>query len=174
MNIVIGSTSPAKLKAAQITLDKLFPKVKVKSVKVDSGVGDQPTSDKESIKGAINRAKWAQKKANADFGIGMEGGMNKIGKLWFECGWIAVVDKNGKVGLGSSGRFEVSGKIIKEIIKGKELNEAVDTIAGKTVVDPKKGFMSIVTKRNLSRPVAYSHGLIFAFAPFLSDPKFWD
>lgn len=28
-----------------------------------------------------------------------------MGKQWFECGWIAVIDRNGKIGLGSSARF---------------------------------------------------------------------
>ena len=27
-------------------------------------------------------------------GIGLEGGVNKIGDKWFECGWIAVIDKD--------------------------------------------------------------------------------
>jgi len=99
MKIAVGSENPAKLEAAKIVVKKLFSKAKVLAVKVNSGVDAQPKSDKETILGAINRAKIALKRAKADFGIGMEGGIHKIGKSWFECGWIAVVDKNGKIGL---------------------------------------------------------------------------
>lgn len=64
-----------------------------------------------SCEGAINRAKSALKLSSGDFGVGLEGGLHQIGERWFESGWIAVVDKQGTIGLGSSGRFEVSLKV---------------------------------------------------------------
>ena len=56
----------------------------------------------------------------ASFGIGMEGGVNPVtdgdGKtVWFECGMFCVVDKDGKVGVGSSARFQLSDKIIDRL-----------------------------------------------------------
>lgn len=33
---------------------------------------------------------------DADYGLGMEGGLSRVGDQWFECGWMAVIDK--KVG----------------------------------------------------------------------------
>jgi inosine/xanthosine triphosphatase len=174
VKIVVGSTNQAKLKAAQIAVGKLFPEVEVKSVKVDSGVGDQPTSDKEAIEGAVNRAKKAQEKANADFGIGMEGGFNKVGKHYFECGWVAVVDKRNKIGLGSSARFELSRKIIKQLCLRKELADVINNFTGRRNANEKEGMMGLVTNKHLPRATAYSHGVLFAFAPFISDPKFWD
>jgi len=89
---------------------------------VASGVSAQPMSDEESIEGATNRAKASLAATpSADFGVGMEGGIHKLGDKWYECGWIAVIDKKGTIGIGSSARFELSGKIMKEILAGKEL-----------------------------------------------------
>jgi len=174
MKIAVGSSNPAKLKAVRIVVSKFFPKAKIVGVNVDSNVVNQPMSDKESIKGAVNRARNAQIISKADFGLGMEGGMNKIGSKWFECGWAAVIDKNGRIGLGSSGRFEVSQTTIKQINSGKELGEILDEITSKKGLSKKGGMMGVITKGHLSRKLAYSHGVFFAFAPFISDKKFWD
>lgn len=174
MKIAVGSTNPAKLKAARLTVKKLFPKAKIISVDVNSGVNAQPKSDEESIKGAINRAKNALKKTNSDFAIGMEGGMHKIGKNYFESGWIAVVDKNGRVGLGSSARWQVSKKISTPLLKGKELAEVINKLTSREDVHIKEGVMGLITNGHLPRHISYSHGILFAFAPFISDPVFWD
>ena len=176
MKIVVGSTNPAKIKAAQIVINKLFPehKVKLKGVEVESGVDSQPKSDQEAMDGAINRAKAALQKTNADFAIGMEGGIHKIGKHWFECGWIAVVDKNGNLGLGSSGRWKVSKKIANELLAGRELAEVIEILTGDTGANLREGIMGKITNGHLPRDLAYSHGIIFAFAPFISDSRYWD
>lgn len=175
MIIAVGSTNPAKVKAAKIAARKLFPKAKVIGVSVVSDVSDQPMSDEESIKGAINRAKGAITGIHgAKYGVGMEGGAQLIGKKYFECGWIAVVDKNGKVGLGSSARFELSAKIAKRLGKGFELNDAMRELTGVDKHGNKEGMMGVITNGKLPRATAYSHGILFAFAPFVSNKKFWD
>ena len=173
MLIAVGSKNPAKIKAARLVAKKLFPKAKVSGVEVNSGVDDQPKSEREAIKGAITRAKKAQKKLNADYGIGMEGGIHKISNKWFEGGWIAVVDKKGKIGLGSSARFEVSAKIHKRLLKGENLAQVIDNLAGDKDIAKKQGAMGVLTAGALPRHIAYSQGIIFAFAPFLSSPKYW-
>ncbi len=175
MVIAVGSTNPAKLRAAKLAVTKLFPKAKIVGVNVKSGVSDQPMSDEESIKGAINRARRALSEVErAVYGIGMEGGINKIGSRWFDCGWIAVVDKSGRIGLGSSGRFEVSKKIIRNILKGDELGPIGDDLSGIKDNKRKMGVMGIITKGHLPRATAYSHGVFFAFGPFVSDKKLWE
>jgi len=121
MKIVLGSGNPAKLESAQFVVDRLFAGVKVEAIIVPTGVSAQPTSDAETIDGAIFRARHAREQTGADYGIGMQGGMNQVGERWFECGWIAVVDREGNVGLGSSGRFEIPLSFVEQIRSGKEL-----------------------------------------------------
>lgn len=175
MLIAVGSRNPAKLRAARIATNKVFPGARIVGVEVSSGVSTQPMSDEESIKGAINRAKSAIREVRgATYGIGMEGGIQKIGTRWFDCGWTAVVDKNGKVGLGSSGRFQVSNKIMKRVLKGEELGITFDEVTGTKNTKQKEGAMGIITNGRLSRATAYSHGILFAFGPFISDKKFWE
>jgi len=105
MLFAVGTTNQAKLAAVEGVIAKLFEaenkSLEIKGVTVSSGVGDQPISAEETMLGAQNRAKAALAAVpTADFGIGLEGGLEKIGDLYFECGWMAVVDRQGKLGLG--------------------------------------------------------------------------
>lgn len=177
MIVAVGSTNPAKVSAAKIGFGKVFPndKIKVVGTDVKSGVSDQPMSDKEAIKGAINRAKAAFKSAkNADYGVGMEGGLHQIGKNWFESGWIAVINKEGKMGLGTCARWQVSNKVIGKLAEKGELGNIFEELANVKTAKDIGGVHSIITNQNLTRNVTYSHGVIFALAPFFSDPQFWD
>jgi inosine/xanthosine triphosphatase len=183
MHIVVGTTNKAKVACVVSTANTLFAAVHgpvtVDAVDVASGVSSQPMSAEESQRGALQRAKLAieQSGNTADFGVGLEGGVEQIGDRWFECGWMCVVERaTGRVGWGSSARFEMSQKIMRKIIdEKKELAEIMDELTGETDVRSHAGAMGILTNGHLGRADAYSHGLIFAFAPFLSSrEKYWD
>lgn len=169
MKIVLGSGNPAKLLSSQYVVDRLFSGVKVEAIIVPTGVSAQPMSDEETIEGAVFRARHAREQTDADYGIGMEGGMNKIGEKWFECGWIAVVDRAGNVSLGSSARFEVPAAIIEQVRAGKELGEVMIACTGIPEINKSRGAMGLLTNGHVPRADSYAHGLFFAFGPFVSD-----
>lgn len=78
--------------------------------------------------------------------VGAEGGVEQVGGLWFGCGWIAVVDQNGKLGLGSSARFQVSDKVVKQLLAGRELADVVDELSGLTDVRSSQGTHTVSCK----------------------------
>jgi len=174
MKVAVGSENPVKLQAVKTAFNNVWPKKKWKVVgmKVTSGVSDQPMSDAESIKGATNRAKRIIKIAKADFGVGLEGGIHKIGNKWFDCGWIVVVDKKGRVGIGSSARIETAPKILALIKKGIELGSANDEIFKSENSKQKGGHFSLMTNGAITRSDGYVHGVIFALSRFL-HPELW-
>ncbi len=177
MLIALGSCNPAKVSAVKIGFKKVFPneKIKVLAISVKSGISNQPMSDTESIKGAINRATKAQKQVpGADYAVGMEGGVHKIGKNWFESGWIAIIDKQGKIGLGTSARWQVSANVQKRLNGKNELAQIFQELAKIENAKDTAGVMGLITKNLLPRDIAYSHGVIFALAPFHSNPIYWD
>ncbi|KAJ1568157.1 hypothetical protein HK096_007403, partial [Nowakowskiella sp. JEL0078] len=177
IQIVVGTENKAKIAAVKLCLPEVikrlnFPNVKVSlesglvdetiwnvtGISVPSGVRDQPMSDEETLQGAKNRANSVLAKLpSADFGIGIEGGVQKIGDVWMESGWVVVVDKYGKTGYGSSGRFQLSGTIIDRLTKGEELATVIDDLCGQTDVRSGLGAMGIVTNGILARDLAYSH-----------------
>jgi non-canonical (house-cleaning) NTP pyrophosphatase len=96
-------------------VDKIFSDYErvVVPAPVDSGVSAQPVSARETIAGARARALASLKAVNdADYGIGLEGGIEEIDGIWYECGWIVVASRNGKVGIGSSARYVVSQYVL--------------------------------------------------------------
>lgn len=89
----------------------------------------------------------------------------------FRC---AVVDRNGKVGVGASARYQLSKKLVEPLLQGKELADVMDEVTGLHDVRSNQGAMGILTNGILPRAEAYHHAIIFAFAPFISDGKYWD
>ncbi|KAJ3329888.1 hypothetical protein HDU93_000746, partial [Gonapodya sp. JEL0774] len=61
VRIAVGSQNAAKIRAVQLACEKIFAPqvVEVVGTTVSSEVSDQPVSDDEAMKGAINRAKKA-------------------------------------------------------------------------------------------------------------------
>jgi len=112
--IAIGTTNPAKIMAVK----SVFSSEQYALVPTDvpSDVSAQPLSDRETRQGAMNRAKHALTKENADIGIGLEGGVMEIdGELWL-CNWGALVDRDGTVITAGGARIplplEVAGKSV--------------------------------------------------------------
>ncbi|KAH9267514.1 inosine/xanthosine triphosphatase [Batrachochytrium salamandrivorans] len=129
----LGTTNAAKLRASQMACSQIFAShtVVVEGISVESGVSDQPLSDIETIQGAKTRAKAAlEARPDAHYALGIEGGAQQIGDRWFEAGWIAVLDHNGQIGLGSSGRYELSEVVMKKLLAGQELADVIDELSG--------------------------------------------
>lgn len=174
MKIAIGSTNPVKIAAVASAFKKVWPEESFEfiSVNVKSGVSKQPMSDSESIKGAKNRAKSSLKSSKADFGVGLEGGVNKVGKYWFDCGWIFVVHKSGMEGIGSSIRMHTPSKMMKMIKKGLELGEVDDILFNTKNSKQKYGHFGHMTKNKITRTKGYEHAVISALARFLNPDIF--
>eukprot|EP00842_Homolaphlyctis_polyrhiza_P000585 jgi/Hompol1/1527/HPOL_004973-RA len=176
LHIAVGSKNPAKLRAAKQACELLFPDktIVVTGVSVPSGVSDQPMSDIETQNGALARAAAALEAVpQAQYGLGIEGGAQKIGDRWFEGGWTAVRDRKGGVGLGSSGRYELSGKVMERLLAGSELADVIDDITGMKDLRSTQGAMGLVTNGIVPRDTAYVHGILFAFGPFVSTSGLW-
>ena len=79
------------------------------------------------------------------------------------------------MGWGSSARFEMSEKLMTPLRQGEELAQVMDRLSGEQDVRSRQGAMGVLTAGHLGRAEAYEQGMIFALAPFLSDPKkYWD
>lgn len=132
-------------------------------------------TDEETIKGATNRAKGAiEKYPEARFGIGLEGGIQQTAGRYFESCWVVVQECTGKLGIGCSAKFELSSRFMEHILAGEELATVIDKLSGQTDVRSSQGAMGIVTNGALCRTESMTHGIIFAFATFLSDARYWD
>jgi len=170
MKVAVGSTNPVKIDAVRAAFHEVWPKQKweVIDLETPSRVSSQPKSDQESIKGATNRAKDALKKSKADYGVGIEGGLSHINKVWFDTAWIVVIDKKGNEGIGSTVNMQTPPKFIKKSIdEGLEIGQIDDEYF--KVKNSKQGIghFGLMTNGNLTRKDGYIQGVIAALTRFI-------
>ncbi len=172
MLIAVGTTNPVKIEAVRSAIQKLWHNAKVQGIYAESGVSHQPKGDEEAIRGAINRAKSALEKLDADFGFGLEGTVVETKHGMFLCGWVAVVDKNGKLGLACTSKIELPEKVAKEIRKGRELGPVMDELIGENDTKKKQGAVGILTNNLVVRSKVFEQAVLLALAKFI-NPKYY-
>lgn len=174
IKVAVGSKNPVKINAVKAAFAKVFPrqKISVQSTVVGSGVSHQPLSDQESIRGATTRARRALKALKADFGVGLEGGLHKIDRLWFDCGWVVVIDHKLRTGYGSSIRLHTPAKMIKLIRQGLELGDVVDKLFNRQNSKQAEGHFGLMTRGVLNRTEEYTHAVVSALARFIRPELF--
>jgi inosine/xanthosine triphosphatase len=174
MKVAVGSENPVKIEATKLAFQAIWPEIswEVVGVNVSSGVADQPMSDEESIKGATNRSKAAIEAVGADYGVGPEGGIQKIGKYYFDCGWIVVINKSGEKGIGSTVKIIVPSKIMKLIYKGMELGLACDKVFKDKNTKQNQGYFGLMTKDVTTRTSGYKDGVVMALVRFVHPQLF--
>lgn len=155
MKIAIGSTNPAKVKAVESVLGVQY---EVMPVEAPSNVSDQPFGDKETIKGAINRASNSLK-TNKDlvFAIGLEGGVTETEYGLMVINWGAIVCHDGTSFVASGARAVLPEKVSTLVIQGKTLGEAMDIYTKRNGVSKKEGAMGIITNGRINRDEMFSH-----------------
>jgi len=171
--VAVGSTNPTKVNAVRVVFEKIWKVARVRKVEVSSGVSPQPFGAKEIVAGALERAKKALEMTDADFGVGIEGGVARFGNRWYNLGFVAIVARDGKVGMGSSGWFECPPKILGKLERGKELGEVMDELTGEKDTKRGQGAIGIFTKGKVNRQKLYEHGVWMALCKLIS-PEFFE
>lgn len=134
LEIAVGSENRAKNAAVKQAFNQAFPDMDVHTIgfDVDSGIADQPTTDEESIQGAINRANSALGKlSSAHYGVGLEGNTVTIGERMYLHGWVAIVERSDSTpGIGHSSGIELPSELKRGIDDGGELGPMLQDLLG--------------------------------------------
>ncbi|MBS3787057.1 inosine/xanthosine triphosphatase [Candidatus Bipolaricaulota bacterium] len=171
LRISVGSENPVKLKASKEAFELARERVEVAKFDIPSGVSDQPTSDREAIKGARKRAKRAKRKGDFDFGVGLEGSVTDRDFGMFLTGWALLIDSEDSY-LGGGGRLQLPRSIADRIRNGEELGPVMDEFTGRSGVKESEGAIGVFTNGIISRKEAYRNALVFALAKYL-NPEFY-
>lgn len=167
LSVAVGSTNPVKVAAAQGVITRVYPAAEVRAVDVASAVSAQPLSDDETVAGAVQRARAARLALDADLGIGLEGGVHLSAWGWLLSGWVAIVDRRGRLGLGSAGRIQLPPALVTALQAGQELGPAMDALSGMTDTRRGPGAVGILTNELVKREDAFRVGTAYALARFL-------
>lgn len=166
--IIIASRNPIKVNATILAFKKTFPdKVfQFEGAHISSDISDQPMSNNETLTGAMNRSNNAKLEfKDADYWIGIEGGVEKKGKEMQVFAWIFIQSKDMK-GKARTATFDLPKKIIELIDSGMELGDADDIVFHRKNSKQKNGAVGILTKDLIDREKYYTHAIIMALIPF--------
>lgn len=165
--IIVASKNPVKLQATLAGFQKMFPDEEwsVEGIHMDSGVGDQPNSDEETLQGAENRARRLKRRhPSADFWVGIEGGLEEKNETMFTFAWVIVLGKDG-AGMGRTTSFQLPPKVARQIKQGLELGEAMDKLFSKVYSKQKEGAIGILSDGVIDRTQLYTPAVIAALIP---------
>jgi len=171
INFVIASTNPVKIQAAVDGFQRLFPgsELNVIAAAVPSNVAHQPMSDEETLRGALNRSARAQAaQPQADYWIGIEGGVQPIGQELIAFAWIVVRSRE-LIGKGRTGAFFLPPAVVELIRQGKELGEADDMVFSRSNSKQDNGAVGLLTDNVIDRAQLYEHAMILALIPFKNE-----
>ncbi len=133
MKIIISTENKAKVQAVEEVLHQVWDNFEIVSEKFPSDVSEQPLSETEGIKGAINRAENAKlKHSGADYWVGMEGYVDSNEYGMFLAGAVAIINKDGSIGVGISAKMQLPIFIKEKIEAGEELGPTIKTLMNDT------------------------------------------
>ncbi len=168
MLVIVGSKNPAKLRAVESAFKRYFKAVEVQGADVESGVGRQPLSLRETVQGAVNRAKNAWKKARGKcaYAVGMEAGLVAVkeAKTGYMDVCVAAIFDGKQVFLGFTPAFEYPKVVVEKILRnGKEVSEVFLEQWGEDTRD-ELGAIGRLTKGAVPRYKLHETGLLMALA----------
>ncbi|MCB9809142.1 inosine/xanthosine triphosphatase [Candidatus Nomurabacteria bacterium] len=172
--IAVGSLNPIKIEAAKKAFEQTFPQETFEAVghAADSEVSDQPMSSRETLLGGRNRVRNTRAAApDADYYVGLEGGLEEIEGKLIEVGWMVVENQSGKESIARTASLTLPEEIAQIVKNGKELGHAVDEVYKKENSKQSTGLVGILTQGRIMRSDFYVHTLVLALAVFVPIKK---
>jgi inosine/xanthosine triphosphatase len=166
--VIVASTNPVKIQSVYDGFTRMFPGglFDVRGVSVESGVSAQPMSDDETCTGAFNRARAAaQAVPDADYWVGIEGGLEEKRGDLHGVAWIVVIGR-GRVGKSRTATFVLPQEVARLIREGHELGHADDIVFQRSNSKHDNGSVGLLTADVLNRRLYYEHAVILALIPF--------
>jgi inosine/xanthosine triphosphatase len=167
-SLIVASLNPVKIAAARAGFTAMFPHLpcEVAGLSVPSGVADQPHSEAETWQGAQQRAVAARAaRPQADYWIGIEGGVALYGDQWLAFGWVVVLGDQ-RQGQARSASFALPPAMVALMAQGLELGEADDRLFGTHNAKQRGGTVGALTQGIIDRQQLYQPAVSLALLPF--------
>ena len=171
MKVIIASHNPAKIRAVNEAFTLQFPgeKIEYTPASVESGVSDQPFSDEETRHGARNRARNAcETYPDADFWVGLEGGIETIDDQLMAFAWMAVLGPDQRIGEARTVTLPLPPAVKALVDQGMELGDANDQVFATVNSKHKGGAFGLLTNGIYTREGVYAEALVIALVPFVN------
>jgi len=172
LQVVVTSFNPVKIAAVREAFLSQFPRAETRilPVGVASGVADQPMSDDETRQGARNRVAAARLKVpDADYWVGLEGGLDYFDGDLMAFAWMVVAGPGGRVSETRSATLPLPPRVQALVADGLELGEANDRVFATLNSKQAGGAYGLLTGGLMTRESIYTQTLILALIPFVHE-----
>jgi inosine/xanthosine triphosphatase len=168
--VIVGSRNPVKINCTESAFHLMFEGAYlVEGLNVSSDIDSQPIGDEQTFNGAMNRAKNSKTIfPEADFWVGVEGGVEDFNGEMMAFAWAVVLDRDGKIGKAKTSVFFLPQEVAKLVRKGMELGEADDKFFQKENSKEGEGAVGILTNGILDRKNYYQQAVVLALIPFVN------
>jgi inosine/xanthosine triphosphatase len=169
--VLVGSKNPVKISCTEDAFTRAFNKsFLVEGINASSGVPEQPKGNRETLLGAKNRAFNSREIfPEANFWVGIEGGVDEDEKGMFAFAWIFIVDNRGKTSQSKTGTFYIPTAVANLVNEGMELGKADDLVFNQDNSKQQGGSVGILTHGIVDRSEYYRQAIILALIPFLNE-----
>lgn len=175
--VLIGSENSVKIESARQSFSRFFNPLEIHGLSVDSGISAQPFNQ-DTFVGAKNRAEHAKRindeqHLNANFFVGIEGGVLQLHNRWFQFTVIYILDQQCRESVGTTGLYELPNWIVEKLLAGIELGHIIDELTGDFNTREKQSASVFFTKGAVDRLQNYTQAVTFALIPFLQDSLYF-
>ena len=176
MLIVIGSVNPVKVEATKDAFKTILShtgkndSLNFQSIEIKAPtLNNTPNSIEEMIQGATFRAEQSCSIQNADFGIGIEGGIFTNDSGTFLTAFAVVQNGSGSIGIGSAPAIKLPDHWKLGNHTSFELGSYVDHLTGGNNIKQKNGAMGILTDNILPRKESLKLSVICAYFSLINE-----
>ena len=173
LSIAVGSLNPIKINSVRKAFIRHWSEASVSGVEVDTGVSAMPMSDQECITGAGNRARLAREANDSDFGVGLEGGVNREVAGLMLLGWVVIVHRDGRESVSCTAKIPLPKMLADRILAGEELGPVMDEVLNETGTAKKGGASGALTAGLVMRQDKFEMAVAYGLAPFVA-PQFYE
>jgi inosine/xanthosine triphosphatase len=162
--VAVGSSNPAKHEAVRRAFEEIRRGgFELQAVETEGGA-DQPWGEAATREGALARARAARAAEQADWGIGLEGGLVEDDNGILVTSWIAAVRGDGREGLARTAAFYLPEEIAALVRAGHELAAAWREAAGIEHIGRRGGTVGALTQSRIDRARLYQDAVVLAVA----------
>jgi len=166
--IVVASKNPVKAGAIEDAFKQHFPgrSFEIEKLSAASGVPDQPMSDEETQRGALNRLTAVRAaRPQAEIWAALEGGIEDSSLHGMHAfAWI-IIETSQQRGLARTATFPLPDAVARLVRAGTELGHVNDQVFGRENSKQKEGAIGILSGGLIDRRELYSHAALLAMVP---------
>ncbi len=175
MKILLASKSKIKAETVRDAVALLFPNSILELVQHDvEDPGPEPFGN-DAVINQIRKSieKIQENDSDADFYIGMEGGVREYNGEMEEIAYVMVSDKTNRISLSQAVSFPIPPNVAQKVREGIPFATAVDELYSTKDIKNNQGFVGLLTNGVVDKKALYFQPTVVALSKFVKNEWFW-